>query len=124
MKKVLSLLLVLVMCFTLCACEPSSEDIMEKLQGTWTESTSIAGVPVTNVYAFLDDTFAYKCGIGYEEVTSETGTYTIQGNNIVLNFRNTSYDGKTIIPFKLNGDELIFNVDDEGKSNFVHRELD
>lgn len=124
MKKVLSLLLVLVMCFTLCACAPSSKDIMKKLQGTWTEITSIAGIPVITVYAFVDDTFALKRTIGYEVVSEETGTYTIQGNSIVLNFRNSSYDGQTTIPFKMNGNELIFNVDDEGKSNYEHKGIE
>ena len=116
MKRVLSLLLALVMCFTLCACSPEPNVIKEELQGYWfyySESGS-------TMYLFEDDLFSWVSVIDGITISNEVGTYTIQGNNINLNYNNPDSGGRSSIPFKMDGDELIFNVKSDGSSDYVH----
>lgn len=120
MKKILALLIALVMCFTFCACSPNPDVVKEKLQGYWfyySESDSAASY---TMYLFKDDLFSWVTSINGITISSEAGTYTIQGNNINLNYENPDCGGKSSIPFKMNGDELIFYVNDKGESSYIH----
>ncbi len=120
MKKVLSLILILIMCFSLCACSPDPEVVKEKLQGYWFYYTESGTTASYTMYLFKDDMFSWVNSINGITLSNEAGTYTIQGNQIKLNYSNPSSGGRSSIPFKLDGDELIFNVDSSGNSLYVH----
>ena len=94
MKKVLSMLFVLIICFGMCSCAKTTEDVRNDLvRGTWgTQNLTVLGLS-EDFYVFFSDgtykyekwiTWGYGDNIGDTELTySETGTYLIQDDIIV-----------------------------------------
>lgn len=109
MKKALSIILVIVLCLSLCACgEESNEDVV----GTYAYASGIydsydhAGDTLS-----LHDDFSYDWG-------SEKGTYKVSGNKILLTNRFASDVSTTLIKQGdfCYGEYLAPIVDDYGRT--------
>ena len=77
MKKAISLILMLALCFGLCACGVDTAAVDRELQGKWTNATGMAA------YRFDDGRFACATIIDTKE-----GSYEITNRKIVLNYDN------------------------------------
>ena len=111
MKKVISLVLVLIMACGLVACSSSEEKVEQLLQGEWISrpQTEDAG---TN--------FIFENGKGKAEivlfgsvVTTNEFTYTINDNAIVVKYPDSTVE----LSYSLNGDTLVLEDGEYKKSN-------
>ena len=99
MRKVLSLILVIAVCFGLCACGETGNgkkdpfaDIKSELVGRWSVEYTIGqSISVSLQYQFKsDETFTVKTVMSglIGDISTNTGTYTIQDGKITLYFYN------------------------------------
>lgn len=83
MKKLIALLVVLVLCLSLCACSGKS-DVKVALQGTWVANWTAMGQQISRYYSFKGDSYTTG-GVAYlGELEPESGTYKIKGSTIEL----------------------------------------
>ena len=89
MKKILSIILVMLMCMSLCACGSKTDKVEKSLQGSWVAEWRVAGNPIGRYYIFKGDTFTTGRVTANGETNKTTGTYEITDS--VIQF--TSDDG-------------------------------
>lgn len=83
MKKVLSLILSLVMCLSLCACGGSTDSIEKALQGKWIAETGDGGIYTFDNGRFTCETLISGLNLGVKE-----GSYKVSNNAIKLSYDN------------------------------------
>lgn len=103
----------LVLCLSLFACGKSNEALSAEMQnyvGTWTENepdiNNNTGVKTTNTLTLNSDgtgTQTSKTSDGY--TYSQHGTWTIEDNQIRLEFTRATGDFRSIMPLSFNYDE-------------------
>lgn len=91
MKKVVSIILVLVMCISLIACTKSK--VQSALQGSWSAKWYAYGYPVTVNYSIKGSKYTKYHKFGNNSWTS-TGTFEVTDSTIVF----TSDDGISELP--------------------------
>ena len=86
MKKVLSAILALVICLSLCACGVSKEKVEKDLQGTWeyTWYASAVGFYCSSIYEFDDGYFVETFIRDGEIVWVKNGFYIINEDEIEI----------------------------------------
>ena len=78
MKKILSTILLIVMCLSLCACGSKTDKINEALQGKWAAVWQVGDNVIGRYYIFKDNTYMtarVTANAGASE--HESGTYEI-----------------------------------------------
>lgn len=93
MKKPIALLLVMVICLSLCACGGNQEEVKNALQGTWTAKWTYAGTQISRYYTFKGNTYTTGGVAIFGEVQTETGTFEVMDTCIRL----TPDDGSSAI---------------------------
>lgn len=93
MKKPIALLLVMVICLSLCACGGNQEEVKNALQGTWTAKWTYAGMQISRYYTFKGNTYTTGGVAIFGEVQTETGTFEVMDTCIRL----TPDDGSSAI---------------------------
>ncbi len=84
MKRIMSLLLVVVMCLSLVACGGNDKEISNALQGTWVAKWTAMGKSISRYYTFKGETYTTGGVAVLGELETETGTFEINGSTIKL----------------------------------------
>lgn len=120
MKKAIAILLVLMICFGMCACKKTADDVRNDLvKGTWGTNQESALGTKDSFYNFSDDgTYKYeewstwRIGKpnGTTELTySETGTYTIKEDTITCYYKSVNGSGKSEIYYSYEWGKLVLS---------------
>ena len=151
MKKMISLLLALVLCLSLCACDSTNEGETSSQAENTTQATeastesvevlsaeSVAGTYKANLW-FLDHTITLNANTSYDFGTTEKGTFKLNGNCIdfynkegfvnrqYIAGENCIYQVETAWVFDKDEDYgLAFSPDENGMADqtFVARMVD
>lgn len=90
MKKFVSLLLIIVLCFSIISCGASESTIEKKLQGTWSKSWYAAGIGKTTYVSLeFDDGKVTYTNSNYG---TQYGFYTIDTKNEIIKVKYEGYD--------------------------------
>lgn len=77
MKKILSIILVMVMCLSLCACGSKTDKIKDAMQGTWVAEWTAIGKNISRYYTFKGNKYTTGGDAALGELATETGTFEI-----------------------------------------------
>lgn len=84
MKKVLSMIMVLALCLSLCACGNNKEKVKNSLQGTWKAKWSSEGKNLSRYYSFEGESYTTGGVAYFGELEVETGIFEINDSCIHL----------------------------------------
>ena len=80
MKKIIAILLLIVVCFSFCACG----NVKNALQGSWIAKWSVMDTELSRYYTFKGNTYTTGGTAMFGELDVVTGTYEIKDSTIHL----------------------------------------
>ena len=84
MKKIITLILVAIMCLSLVACGSNEDNINDALQGSWVASWTAMGQNISRYYTFKGNTYTTGGVAILGELDTKTGTFEIKDSTIKL----------------------------------------
>lgn len=121
MRKVFSLLLVLVICLGMCTCGNSAEEVKENLvDGSWVQESTQDDGSSRRTYTFsYDGTFHdFFRRLDVTVNINRTGTYVIKSDKIILCYNDhpsdeyiyyTYTNGQLVLYREVNGEKIPLN---------------
>ena len=84
MKKIIALILVAMMCLSLCACGGNDDNIKDALQGSWIARWTAMGQSISRYYTFKGNTYTTGGVAILGELEPTTGVFVIHNSTIEL----------------------------------------
>ena len=102
----------------------SKPNVVQLLQGTWeyseTVETKYGDLSLGATYTIKGNVINWRSYTAGLELSNESGTYTIDGNNIIIDWYSEDSSGMNKIPFMIKNGEILFNVNDKCESEYRH----